>query len=254
MTSQGSAFTPSQLARPGEDPAYVEDAIAYDNYKIKEAEFKRDVDDEDFDLSKDNDEDTDYDPSASQETQASQSVRRRRSGSRRQRTRHESPAGEDGDDDDDNDNDNDNDNDDDDDDDNDDDGDDDDADANGDRAATASPMVWEDEPSSQPSQSQENIIANGKLDGEKLCRIAQVYKEWRATGKDEAFQYIPPQWRWIVQVLYGLTEEELKATILFCHANLKTLFRTPHFEPKHWAKAEEEAGRTWHIYLEKVRN
>ncbi|KAL7285386.1 hypothetical protein ACG7TL_000481 [Trametes sanguinea] len=222
MSSQQSDYTPSQLARPGEDPEYVGYAIAHDNYEIQKAEQKRDANDEDYSMPDSQEESQDdYDPSPSQETQSSQASYLNPAGSQRQQT---PPPNLPGDDDEWN-------------------------EANGDTAGAG----YESPPSSQNPVIHGETLANGKLDGEKLCKIAQVYKARRATGPQEAFQMIPSDWDFIVKVLYGLTEEEMKATKAFLRANLTTLFRAKYFKPTHWAKAEEEARRTWHIYLEEVR-
>ncbi|KAI8990534.1 hypothetical protein BD414DRAFT_535831 [Trametes punicea] len=107
------------------------------------------------------------------------------------------------------------------------------------------------ESSSDDSASGSASIANGKLNGMKLYRIAMVYKEW--LGPDNGLLVVPSNWLWIVQVLYGLTQAEATAAKDFIKGHLNDLFRAKRSGPKEWRRIESLAAREWQMFLDNTR-
>ncbi|KAH9898296.1 hypothetical protein C8Q73DRAFT_394103 [Cubamyces lactineus] len=89
-------------------------------------------------------------------------------------------------------------------------------------------------------------IADGRLDGRRLCRIAQVLKESRAG--DYAFGGVPPEWRRVVRILYGLDEFEEHFAYDFVKKHLKEICPSSQSTPAQWALAHRLAQAEWEVH------
>ncbi|KAI0655182.1 hypothetical protein C8Q70DRAFT_1057830 [Cubamyces menziesii] len=112
---------------------------------------------------------------------------------------------------------------------------------------------WDEEPASQKTIPDRDlvVIADGKLDGRRLCRIAQVYKEWHA--RDSGFGGIPPEWRRVVRILYGLDEAEENAAYGFVKEHHKSICPLYESTPAQWSLAHGLAQEEWEDRIRKAR-
>ncbi|KAI0328477.1 hypothetical protein GY45DRAFT_1372295 [Cubamyces sp. BRFM 1775] len=110
----------------------------------------------------------------------------------------------------------------------------------------------EDQLASQKTIPNGGLIADGKLNGRRLCRIAQVLKESRAP--DTGFGGVPPGWRRVVKILYGLNEYEEKAAYGFVKRHVKELCPLYESTPAHWTLAHSLAQEEWEEWVRWARD
>ncbi|KAI0778288.1 hypothetical protein BD413DRAFT_104435 [Trametes elegans] len=102
------------------------------------------------------------------------------------------------------------------------------------------------------SQGQNNFrrssIAGGKLDGHRLCLIAQVYKEWK--GGDSGLRAIGNNWYRIVKILYDLDERNADAAYCFVREHEVDLLPTRALTESDWTRFQKMAEEEWQDILD----